>query len=246
MATNMTIEPMPVLQPEMIRDWLERVEEGVDLQIMQYGVAEEKKNKMQVSYLLSSIGRDGYRILKSYCAPDLPTTKTFAQLKLIIETNICPAPPALSEGYIFSNMKQEVGETIPMFMARLREKANMCNFAGLYDRMVKDRFIYGMKIDKLRSHLLNKTGLDSSAQVLAEAIKYEANNAVNLSLSTSTATANSVRFRKEDQQRKFVTPRNSNNSLKCSRCTLRGHEAGDCQVKCRKCREIGHIRKKLS
>ena len=238
MATMM-IEPMPVHQPELIRDWLERIEEGVELQIIQYTVEAGKKNKMQVSYLLSNIGRDGYRILKSYCAPNLPTSKTFAQLKTIIETNICPAPPALSEGYVFSNMKQEVGETIPMFMARLREKANMCNFAGLYDRMVKDRFIYGQKNDKLRSHLLNKTGLDSSAQVLAEAIKYEANNAVNSSLCTSTATTNSVRYRKEDQQKKFVR----NNSLKCSRCTLRGHEAGDCQVKCRKCRGIGHIQK---
>ena len=261
MATRL-IEPLQVENADAVNDWIERIEQAIECQILQHGVIADNQPKAKVSFLLSNIGAAGYRILKSYCAPDLPSTKTFAQLKTILKDNLAPAPSPLSEGYAFANMRQEPGETLSMFMARLKDKANNCNFTTFYDRMVKDRFIYGLRNEKTRSNLLTKEGLDTSAQVLAQAISRE-----NILAASQTMTVHSVKtpgkpnFHKFNNQNKANSnnansqgkdnfnknkqyPNNSNKreGVSCFKCTLRGHVAKDCRTKCRNCRGVGHIK----
>ena len=151
-------------------------------------------------------------------------------------------------------------------MARLKEKATNCNFGDLYDRMVKDRFIYGLKNEKMRSQLLNKQDLDTAAKVLVEVIRREAMNAANLPMSSSV---NSVHMRtpgrsnfqpkhnKQNFNKNSTKPgtgsggnqtsyhyqsSNRNGGLTCSKCTLRGHSAKDCKTRCRYCKGVGHIK----
>ena len=82
MATRI-IEPLVLSDPNHIKDWLERIDEAIDCQILQHGIAENKQARMKVSYLLANIGQAGYRVLKSYCAPDMPNTRTLEQLNIV-------------------------------------------------------------------------------------------------------------------------------------------------------------------
>ena len=247
MATRL-IEPLSVDDPNLIKDWLERIEEAIGCQVMQHNIHEDNKARMEVSYFLSNIGQVGYRVLKSYCAPDNPNAKTFAQLKKLIIDNLAPTPTPLSEGYAFSNMKQEIGESCSMFMARLKEKAANCVFGDLYDRMVKDRFIYGLRDQKMRSQLLNKADLTTAAAVLTEVIRRESMDAANQVMSSSV---NSIKMqgksnwnKRRDQPAKARQFQNRKETqVTCSKCTLRGHVAEDCTVKCLYCKTLGHIRK---
>ena len=247
MATGL-IEPLSVDDPNIIKDWLERIEEAIGYQVMQHNIHEDNKARMKVSYLLSNIGQVGYRVLKSYCAPDNPNAKTFAQLKKLIMDNLAPTPTPLSEGYAFSNMKQEIGESCSMFMARLKEKAANCVFGDLYDRMVKDRFIYGLRDQKMRSQLLNKADLTTAAAALTEVIRRESMDAANQVMSSPV---NSIKMqgksnwnKRRDQPAKARQFQNRKETqVTCSKCTLRGHVAEDCTVKCLYCKTLGHIRK---
>ena len=135
MATRI-IEPLAIDQPGLVNEWVERIAEAIDIQFVQHAVAEDKQARLKVSYLLANMGPQGYKLIKSYSAPQLPNTKTYDQLIKILKDNLAPKPSAISEGYLFANLTQETGENLSMFMARIKEKASYCEFGDFYDRMV--------------------------------------------------------------------------------------------------------------
>ena len=57
----------------------------------------------------------GYKVLKSYCAPDKPAKKTYNDLVKLLTKNLAPALDAVSEGYRFNLMKQESGEGLSLY-----------------------------------------------------------------------------------------------------------------------------------
>ena len=240
MATRI-IESMAI--DKGVEDWLERVDQAIECCCTQEKVTGDNKGKYSVSLLLANIGPAGYKVLKSYCAPAKPKDKTYKELTELLSTNLAPKLNSVSEGYMFNQIKQEPGEGLSIYMSRVKEKAHLCDFGTFYDRMVKDRFLYGLRDTNVRSYLLTKTGLTTAAEVLKEAMAKEnamsANSAMSGS-STNFVGKNCVRsgsggqkFHKKDQNR---------NSMACSKCTLKGHKAADCKVKCRKCHKLGHIK----
>ena len=252
MATIQVIEPLAVENVDCIRDWLARLDQAIECAILQQtGLTPENQQKMRVAYLLSNIGQSGFRVLRAYCTPGQPSERTYDELVKLITDNLAPAPSNLSEGYAFSNLKQEAGETLSMYMARLMDKANNCDFGTFYDRMVKDRFIYGLKNEKIRQALLGKSDLDTAAKALKEAITKENALAANQNMSSSVNHVKNFNFKQKShfnknnpQKRNNAQPSTSHQKgeLKCSKCTLRGHLAKDCAVKCRYCKKIGHLK----
>ena len=101
--------------------------------------------------LLSKIGPDGYRMLKAYLAPDLPSKKTYEELQTTIREQFASTTSVISEAYKLSQMKQEASESLNMFMSRVKLKASKCEFGTSYDRMVRDKFISGLRSEKLRA-----------------------------------------------------------------------------------------------
>ena len=136
MATSgdLLIEPMRLDKPEGIRSWFERLEQSMQVMFAHGGVTGERLGEqagLKKSYLISNIGELAYEVLKSYCAPDIPVDKTYDEMKTLMVDNIAPQPSALTEGYTFSGMKQESGESLALFMSRLKTKAARCNFGVL-------------------------------------------------------------------------------------------------------------------
>ena len=132
-------------------------------------------------------------------------------------------------------------------MTRVKEKANLCEFGTFYDRMVKDRFLYGLRDTNIRSYLLTKPGLDTSAKVLKEAIAKENAMSANSAMSGQGSSTNFVRKnfnkpRSGSGGQNFQKKDSNRSSLVCSRCTLKGHKAADCKVKCKNCHKLGHIK----
>ena len=245
MATRI-IEPM---QLDNVEDWLERLDQAISCCIVQEKLTtEETKNSYSVSLLLSNIGQMGYKVLKSYCAPDKPAKKSYDDLVKLLTENLAPALDAVSEGFRFNLMKQESGEGLSLYMSRVKEKANVCNFGTFYDRMVKDRFLYGLRDSNIRSYLLTKADLNTSAKVLTAAIAKENAMTANSAMSGS-GSAPSAHFvhkkhhyggQSKQGQNKGYRP--GDKGLVCSKCTLKGHKAPDCKVKCRNCHQTGHIK----
>ena len=133
--------------------WFERFEEAIEMEGIQLNLDENKTVQFKKSSFIACIGPAAYDVLKSYCEPDIPKDKTYVQLKKLLNDNCAPTPSPMAEGYHFNEMRQQLGESLPMWMARIRAKAGKCEFGGMYDRLVKDRFLVGLRNDDLRSHL---------------------------------------------------------------------------------------------
>ena len=88
-------------------------------------------------------------MVKAYLATDLPNTRTLEQLKECITTNLAPAPSAISEAYKLAKLKQEPNESLTLYMSRVKQLASKCDYGAAYDRIVKDKFICGVRSEKL-------------------------------------------------------------------------------------------------
>ena len=248
MATRLIEELDP--QGE-IGEWFERLESVIDINAVYNGATEEDKPAKKRSFLQSHIGPEGYKLLKSYVAPETPARKTFEQIKQCLINNLEPAPSAVSESYKLAQIKQETSETISMFMSRVKCCASKCNFGESYDRMVRDRFICGLKSEKIRAHLINDTQVETSIQALSKALARESSDSAAHTMNIN-AVFGKGKYRKQNNF-KFsgnYSKTNSSSSqndhktnVTCSKCTLSGHDASNCYTKCRFVRKMDILSK---
>lgn len=106
--------------PHVVTNWLERLDQLTEILIFNSSAnlpteADERRAKednLKRSYLLSSLGKTSYKLLKSYCTPAAPTTKTYEELKTILRQKLAPPVNTVSEQYKFNSIRQEVGESL--------------------------------------------------------------------------------------------------------------------------------------
>ena len=162
MATRL-IEPLNVQaeDPTVVENWIDRLESSIQIALFtnsdnlptEAERKEEATNELKRNYLLSCIGPTGYKYL--YCSPDNPTTKSFDELVKLIKDHLSPRPKAISEQYKFGLLKQDSGETLSSFMSRVKEAGSTCGFGPMYDQMIRNKFICGLRDSKIRSSLLS-------------------------------------------------------------------------------------------
>lgn len=225
--------------------WLERLSEMILV-----NEPDDVVDRKKVAILLSNIGPKGYNLLKAWCGTDLPNTKSFAVLNKLLRDHLCPKPPKTSERYKFYQIAQRQGETLGMFLARVREAALYCEFGDFYDNMIADRFIGGLMNHKTRNALLNTEAALTSVQAFEKATAKEA-----AETSATMLGSNSVNYVGNKHQsdsrvkwtgggkrpKKTQSTSTSSSVAVCSKCTLKGHTAQNCYTKCRYCKKQGHI-----
>ena len=131
MATRM-VEQLNITRRDEIKNWIARLESAMELaQVLiagQEGWTDAAKvDRFKVHFLVAHIGAEGYKVLKSYCAPADPGEKPFNDLKEILENKLAPKRLQISEQHRFSELQQEGGEDLSMFMARVKEVASEHN-----------------------------------------------------------------------------------------------------------------------
>ena len=236
------IEPLDIQSKLSILDWLERFSTIV---LLQPGLIKETDedtiNNFSKNYLIASLGPQSYSLIKASIAPKTMAAATYKELTDCIK-DLAPQTSAISETFKLSKIKQEVGEDLTVYMSRIKETAQKCDYGNSFDRIVRDKFICGLRNEKVRATLLNDKEVKSSAQALTKAMEKE--NSSNAAHDMSAV--NSVNWKKG---KKSVNPKSSNQSnaqkskLKCYKCTLFGHKAAECRTECRFCKKKGHVEK---
>ena len=146
-----------------VHDWIERFELKTDLLIFESSAKlpdDETKRDQAVErlkrmYLLSSVGKDGYKLLKSLSWPDHVRDKSYEDLKRLLQTKLAPPVNTASEQYKFSLCKQEESECLSAFLTRLKDKASLCAYGDQFQNMVINRFICGIRSSGIRMQLLS-------------------------------------------------------------------------------------------
>ena len=155
-------------------------------------------------------------------------------------------------------MKQEASENLTMFMARIKEAATTCEFGDQYDNMVRNRFITGLRDCKISTSLVSDTASATdqagitAGKILEKATAKESANQSNMAMSSSNVNAvfkksrfpgRSSSANNPSQNRHSSSKLSSSNeqTVVCTRCTLKGHTQANCRTRCRFCKKVGHI-----
>ena len=108
--------------------------------------------------LLSVIGPNAYKLLRSVISPAKPGEKTYQELVTAMMEHHSSTPSDIVR-YKFHSRFRKPGESITTFVSELRLLAEFCNFKGTLEDQVWDRLVCEVNDDRTQYRLLSETKL---------------------------------------------------------------------------------------
>ncbi|XP_075539112.1 uncharacterized protein LOC142573340 [Dermacentor variabilis] len=205
----------------------------------------------KVHAFLSIIGPRTYGLLKSLTAPDLPSAKSFEQLKSILDAHLAPVPSVIGERAKFYRRAQHEGEPLPEYVAELRKLSQTCQFGASLDEARRDRIVCGLLREDVQRVLFTEGDTLTFSRAVDRALAMEA--ARKNVAETRVVEALATQLHKvEDDSREAhadlyeVQTRAGKPLLVCYRCGSPSHTHAVCphiNDTCFKCSKKGHIQR---
>lgn len=126
--------------------------------------------------LLVSIATSIYMVLRDKCHPELPTDKTYDELIAFLKNHYVFRKPVFRERTNFYNARQFDDETIDEWHLRIATLAVDCNFGQRINSVLLDRFISGLRSQRIRDRLCE----EDEHLVLHRALKIALNEECSL------------------------------------------------------------------
>ncbi|XP_064646192.1 uncharacterized protein LOC135499377 [Lineus longissimus] len=111
---------------------------------------------IKVALLLHSIGDEGLEVFNSFGLPD---DVEYAPLIQKFEEYCTPQKNVTFERHRFNSRIQQEGESFDCFLTDIKIKAKDCEFDTLRDSLIKDRIVFGIRMDRTRERLLREKEL---------------------------------------------------------------------------------------
>ena len=67
--------------------------------------------------MLSVCGAEMYKLLRSLCAPNNPSEKTYDQLKVLMKQHLSPTRNIIAEHFAFNTRNRNLSESISKYVA---------------------------------------------------------------------------------------------------------------------------------
>ena len=99
----------------------------------------------QVHVFLAVVGPQAYKLLKNLCDPENPNSKSYEELKQILQAHYEPAPIVIAERHKFWTASQEENESVSDFVVLLKKLASTCSFGAFLEEALRDRLIPNVK-----------------------------------------------------------------------------------------------------
>lgn len=246
--------------------------------IEQFFLINRVEETLKTAYFISICGNEVYKTLKSLSAPVKPSALKFTDMLSMLEKHYAPKINVRTERYKFQCASQNIGETINEFVVRIRSLAETCDFGRCIPETIRDagkiknliledalldRFIVGVRNEKIQNVLLNKVHLNFSESVDVannmemsmkeqESLKpgnvnvvsrYREQSRGRTSRSSRRSSSPSYESKSRDRRQHFQQSRSPS---ACESCGRRGsyHNREQCPAKnweCFNCNDIGHV-----
>ena len=184
--------------------------------------------------LLSSCGTATYKTIRSVVAPDKPTEVAFADLTKKLREHFSPKPSPIMQRFRFNTCVRRQGEKIALYVARLRELTQFCEFGDTMEDMLRDRLVCGVNDERLQRRLLAEPQLTfQKALELFQAFESSVKDAKDLQNSSRVPASVPINA--------ITDPK-----AECYRCGGQ-HKPHMCKHKeslCHNCNKKGHLAKK--
>lgn len=207
----------------------------------------------KVAQFFTYCGGATYDLVTSLLAPKDPAGNeiTFNDFMKVLDDHFNPTPNEVVEAYKFNKRDQIEGELINQYVAELRRLASTCNYGQSLDRMLRDRFISGIKDVDIRRRLLGQRIFVNFQAYVDEALQMEATRegAAILGENLEKASINKIQTKpgKPSYQNMARHEQPSENLRKyykpCYRCHG-SHHPKSCEfidAVCEFCHKKGHI-----
>ena len=200
--------PQLDIQQTDIETWFKTFEKGILTDTIYAASYSKTRQRRRLVLLLSHVGRQTYKLLKSLYRPTSPYNKTYKEIKqTLLSTLGTDSTPSLAISCQFASLKQQQSETLSAFMMRITDMALQCKFTpkATCDLMIRNQFTFGIKSERVRTKLLKDTAIQSTIDVYKRALK-EANRHQRKSVKFNVTF-----FKKSPIQMKIDTQKSSNN-----------------------------------
>ncbi|GFR81262.1 gamma-glutamyltransferase [Elysia marginata] len=226
-------------------DGAKRVENAKNTDASQevvYWAANSIAENKHTAVLLSSIGVKPYNILRSLTAPDLPSSKTYANLCQTLQSRYCPKPLEIVERFKFHKRSQETGENIADFIAAIKRLSEHCNFWAFLQTTLRNRFVCGLQDEAIQKRLLQERDLTfEGATNLALAMEMANRDAHDLQSSADKSIHKIGIKTPGTGQTGTPTPRNQSSRPlfpPCLSCRKTNHKLSNCYFKDATCNNV--------
>ena len=130
--------------------------------------------------LLTTIGEKTYRVLEDLHTSQKPSDKSLEEITQLLLEHFKPKHLVVTESFKFYNAKQEEGESISNFFIRLKHLAPTCEFRLFLKRALSDKFVCGLKDNRIQEKLLSEDKLLEEAVKMAKAMELAMPNVAHL------------------------------------------------------------------
>ncbi|KAJ8926481.1 hypothetical protein NQ314_021148 [Rhamnusium bicolor] len=167
----------------------------------------------KVANLLSVIGTQTYTLLRNLTFPELPASKSIAELLNLLSKQFCIPRNEWKEIRNFMEAAQEPQETVQDWSARVRKLAINCNFGTNLIYMLKVKVVTGMTKGKVFDRVIEEKQDEAMEKLTKLAVQKEnwnererAVNYVRNRNSNCARPRNSDKMATRTQQRHRVQP----------------------------------------
>lgn len=227
----------PYVPGECFEEYKERLELFFELN----DVVEEKR----VAMLITLIGPDTYRILKSLVIPAEPKKKKYEELVAALTNYFAPTVNVIAERYKFQQCVQASSESISDYIVALKTSAQSCKFENFLDDALRDRFVAGIQSSGLRALLLKEKDLKFQS-ACALALNFEMAESGNSTLqhpSQQSLYVNRLGYKQARAKKEKQFQQSASEIHKTCHLCGKSHDPMDCPARnweCFSCGKKGH------
>lgn len=209
---------------------------GAKVQKIFYALPEHTENENSMSDMMKNRGP----LANGYGKFD---TNSYDEAVLKLNRFFEPKKNVSYERHVFRQMKQNANERIDMFLMRLREQAERCDFGDQLDGNIRDQITSGCASDILRRKILER-GDESLAKLIQMAQMIEIVHKQQRSFETPNNESKESDVCKIETKRRFGLNRKTPSDDfvgTCGRCGMKGHKSMDvkCPARGKSCNHCG-------
>ncbi|KAH0822303.1 hypothetical protein GEV33_000488 [Tenebrio molitor] len=206
------------------------------------------EGKIQVATLISLVGAPTYKLLRDLCYPDLPKSKTYAELCQLLVKQYSPQVSEWRERIKFYDLQQEINESISEWYARIRSASVNCNFGAQLTEVLKNKFVVGLRKGKILDRICEEPTTEELSKLVSTAQRKESvlEAEINKIQKKYPQPSSSQKPRPNDNRQHSRGEHNPKSQVgpagECKHCGKR--HGGKCRFayyKCNKCSKIGHL-----
>lgn len=231
--------------------------------------ADARSTDRRKAALLATIGMRALEIIRSLCAPDDPSTKSYDEIIELLRRHYTKAPTKSLARQKLASAKQKEEESVDEFVARLRYLAIDCQYgAAMLPEVLRVQFINGIQAESLKKKLLAAEDetleqlltrgrsfeqVERDVRAFRQADKQELGRSsethfVKKSNSTMSEVSTFGQRSHPESTYKFngsqiVGSRPSSSRVGCHRCGGSNHDSSACwytDKTCNNCGKVGH------